>query len=378
MKPKLKPDYDPESIQADLIDMVCNEYRPGVSVRFLAKEMGLSPMKTRKILITGGVYATDISTEVGELYKDGKRPTEIAEIFNMTVANVNSYLPYERIIYNMEERSVEADRQQRYRDRKKGLLPPVEEKKELPKIERVRNKTMIIVVGKKLRKLLPTEVFDSSSDPLARESSITYLRDGEWVEPADPDKNIWCAEVTAAGRGKGKKQGVVLESANSGFAVMAKLPPAPLLTKYEEDMDWTRRREAEKENKEKIREYRKRLEEEWIGAIRDGLLHFALPEERVLDYTDTVGRIELLKGRRSTPGVRLEELIERELKWENDDDPLERFNVRGNWTNRKFGNSGSYRQVDEAVHQMLGLTQEEREAWLGAFLAPMREKLAGE
>ena len=49
MKPKLKPDYDPESIQADLIDMVCNEYRPGVSVRFLAKEMGLSPMKTRKI-----------------------------------------------------------------------------------------------------------------------------------------------------------------------------------------------------------------------------------------------------------------------------------------------------------------------------------------
>ena len=265
-----------------------------------------------------------------------------------------------------------------YRDRKKGLLPPVEDKKELPKIERVRNKTMIIVVGKKLRKLIPAEAFDITSDPLARESSITYLRDGEWVEPDDPDKNIWCAEVTTAGRGKGKKQGVVLESANCGFAVMAVLPPVPALTKLDEDMEYGERREAEKENKEKIREYRLLLEEEWIGAIRDGLLHFSLPEERVLDYTDTVGRIELLKGRRSTPGVRLEELIERELKWESGDDPLERFNVRGNWTNRKFGNSGSYRQVDEAVHQMLGLTQEECEAWLTAFLAPMREKMTGE
>ena len=159
---------------------------------------------------------------------------------------------------------------------------------------------------------------------------------------------------------------------------MAELPSVPALMELDEDMEYGERKEAEKENERKIRGYRKELEEKWIGAIRDGLLHFALPEERVLDYTDTVGRIELLKGRRSTPGVRLEELIERELKWESGDDPLERFNVRGNWTNRKFGNSGSYRNVDAAVHEMLGLTQEEREAWFGAFLAPMREKMTGE
>lgn len=42
---------------------------------------------------------------------------EIAEILNTTPANVNSYLPYERIIYRMEERSVEADRQARYTGR---------------------------------------------------------------------------------------------------------------------------------------------------------------------------------------------------------------------------------------------------------------------
>lgn len=139
MKPKLKPDYDLESIQSDLIETVCNSYKPGVSVRALAKELEMSPMKVRKILITGHAYSTDTSTEIGELYKDGKTVGEIAAILGCSVANVNSYLPYERIIYGMDERSVEADRQARYRERKKAGV----EQPEKPKvtIERVRNQS---------------------------------------------------------------------------------------------------------------------------------------------------------------------------------------------------------------------------------------------
>ena len=56
MRQKLKPGFDPEAIQADLIETVCNSYTHGKSVRALAKELELSPMKVRKILITGGVY----------------------------------------------------------------------------------------------------------------------------------------------------------------------------------------------------------------------------------------------------------------------------------------------------------------------------------
>ena len=48
-----------------------------------------------------------------------------------------------------------------------------------------------------------------------------------------------------------------------------------------------------------------------MGAIRLGMLAFSLPEDKVLDYTETVRRIELVKGRRSTPGIRLEELIKK-------------------------------------------------------------------
>ena len=96
MRKKLKPDLDLEEVQTDLIEPVCLNYKNGVSVRALAKSMELSPMKTRKILITGGMYSTDLSTEIGELYKDGKTVSEIAALLNTTPANVNSYLPYER------------------------------------------------------------------------------------------------------------------------------------------------------------------------------------------------------------------------------------------------------------------------------------------
>ena len=92
---KLKPEFDAESVKSDLIETVCDSYRNGVSVRALAKKFELSPMKTRKILITGGVYSTDISTEVDALYKDGKTVGEIAELLSMTAANVNSFGRYE-------------------------------------------------------------------------------------------------------------------------------------------------------------------------------------------------------------------------------------------------------------------------------------------
>lgn len=381
MRKKLKPDLDLESVQADLIEMVCNDYQNGVSVRTLAKQFKMSPMKTRKILITGGVYSTDLSTEIDALYKDGKRICEIADLLSTTTANVNSYLPYERIVYNMDERSVEADRQQRYRDRKKAGVEPV--KKKLPKIERVRNKTLIIVIGKKLRVVLPKEIYDEVSDPLARDRSYTWgsIIGGQFElnEPADPDKSIWCAELTSAGRGKGRKHGVVLMSANCGFAVMSPLPEVPklaILTDEEQRcMDMMERQSIERENKVKLKAYRAELEKNFIGAIRSGFLSFALPEERVLDYTDTVARTELIKGKVSAPIVRIEEFINRELQWEAGDDPVKQFNVRGNWTTRKFGNSSDYRHVDAHTCDMLEMGDDECQKWLFNFLAPMRETM---
>ena len=366
MRRKLKPEQDLESVQSDLIETVCYNYKNGVSVRALAKQMELSPMKTRKILITGGCYSTDLSTEIGELYQDGKTVAEIAALLDTTPANVNSYLPYERIIYNMEERSVEADRQARYRERFKSGAQQSQVPKETIKIERVRDKTMIIVIGQKLRRILPKEIYDETSDPLARDKSYTWggYENAEFVihEAPDPDKMIWCAEVTNSGRGKGKKSGIVLMSANCGFAVIC---PVPSFTPSDSDHP----------TQAEISDYRETLEKMMMGAIRSGMLTFSLPEDRVLDYTETVRRMELVKGRRSTPGIRLEELIKNELSWKPGTDPVDRFNVRGNWTDRKFGN-GDYRPVDEAVMRMLKMNEEEQRLWLDRFLAPLREEMS--
>lgn len=371
MKSKLKPDLDLESIQYDLIETVCSLYAPGVSVRALAKKFDLSPMKIRKILITGKTYSTDLSTEIDELWRDGKTVGEIAELLNMTTANVNAYLPYERIIYNMEEKSVEADRQQRYRDRKKGLLPAVQEGVELPVVPRARNKTLIVVIGRKLRKVLPSDILDNYTDPLSRE--IASRGDDQW-NPRDPERNIWCAEIVSNGRGKDKKTAVMLESAYCGFAVICPMPVVPDLVPQNEldQMNWDRRGKAEHENREKTKTYRAELEEMMLAAIRSGMLKFCLPEKCVLDYTDMVARIELVKGKPTMPQVRLEELIEQELMFEKGQDPLEHFDVRGNFTSRKYGNSPWYRRVDEAVCEMLQMNDGEQKVWIDRFMESIR------
>ena len=372
MRQRLKPELDLEVVQENLVQKVCAAYTPGVSVRSLAKSLEMSPMKVRKILITGGCYATDLSTEIEELYRDGKTVGEIAMLMNMTPANVNAYLPYEKIIYNMEEKSPDADRHERYRERKKAGAETV--KTELPKIERVRNKTLVIVIGKKLRSLLPKDLLDNSTDPLSRD----FLDWGPdpW-NPKDPGKMIWCAEITASGRGRDKRQAIVLESANSGFAVICSMPSLPIVVSNEEleNMLPDIRREAALENRQKILDCRRELEQEMIDAIRSGFLTFSLPEEKVQDYVDSIARVELVRGKPSAPATRLDELIQLELVWERGQDPLESFNVRGNFTSRKFGNSPLYRNVQDAVFEMLNMDDEERNRWTDTFIGTMTKNL---
>lgn len=59
------------------------------------------------------------------------------------------------------------------------------------------------------------------------------------------------------------------------------------------------------------------------------------------------------------------------------DDPIERYNIKSNWTQRKFGNSGEYRHVDAHTCAMLGMNGDECQKWIFDFLAPMREGMKG-
>lgn len=120
MKPKKNPNYKPEEIQKEYLEHAVAVYRVNSSIRSAARVLEISPMKLRKILITEGIYENEMSREIWAMHKYGMSIEEIAKEEGMTVSNVYSYLPYEKIVYKMDQKSVFAERQQRYRNRKKG------------------------------------------------------------------------------------------------------------------------------------------------------------------------------------------------------------------------------------------------------------------
>ena len=145
----LKPHYDSETVQTSLVEAVCSYFgrvfddneqmkhrrlrghRPGDEVwndimkgyptlNETAAYFDITPGKVRKLLITGACYDTSLYRAVSSLKAEGKSGEEIGEVLSLKPRTVRTYLPYERVIYNLEERSVNADRLQRFKKRHGG------------------------------------------------------------------------------------------------------------------------------------------------------------------------------------------------------------------------------------------------------------------
>lgn len=87
-------------------------------LNLLAEEYSMTPIKVRKLLISSGVYQTDISMRINELYKSGKTIKEIQKIVGLSAASVSGYLPYQKTVYNLEVSTDVANRLRKYRNRK--------------------------------------------------------------------------------------------------------------------------------------------------------------------------------------------------------------------------------------------------------------------
>lgn len=87
-------------------------------LNLLAEEFSMTSIKVRKLLITSGVYQTDISMRINDLYKSGKTIKEIQEIVGLSAASVSGYLPYQKTVYNLEVSTDVANRLRKYRKRK--------------------------------------------------------------------------------------------------------------------------------------------------------------------------------------------------------------------------------------------------------------------
>ena len=154
MKQK-KPGYDSKKVQGELVEKVCSYFgriyddfeeerhlalrghRTGdvkweeimmgtPTINQTADEFGMTPMKVRKLLITGGCYDTEMYRNVKRLREKRMTVEQIGERLKKRPETIRSYLPYERVIYNLTERSVNADRLQRFKKKwgsykKKGV-----------------------------------------------------------------------------------------------------------------------------------------------------------------------------------------------------------------------------------------------------------------
>ena len=121
-----KPEYNPEIIQQEMIDISKELYqgkwcdfpdKKTNTLRAVAEELDISIAKVVKLLITGGVYMPKMAKRVNELHTSGQNVNEIQRILGVSRATVQSYLPYKKGIYSAKETSVNADRIRMYRER---------------------------------------------------------------------------------------------------------------------------------------------------------------------------------------------------------------------------------------------------------------------
>ena len=81
-------------------------------------DIRLSTAKIRKILITGGCWSTERSREAARLFEEYGSIGRVAEELGMSTALVTMYLPYQKTLYDLEEKSSGARRTEKWRRKK--------------------------------------------------------------------------------------------------------------------------------------------------------------------------------------------------------------------------------------------------------------------
>lgn len=125
---KRNPGYDADRIFKEYVDTVTEFYQTQTalgenqSLHSVADEFNTTILKVRKVLITSGVFQSDTSEKVRQLFSDGKTIPEIQAEMQLSRASVYSYLPYMKTIYNAKEFSAIAQRLRTYRERKRVVL----------------------------------------------------------------------------------------------------------------------------------------------------------------------------------------------------------------------------------------------------------------
>ena len=88
------------------------------SINLLAEEFGISRLKVRKILITTRDVVYPETKRIQQLLSQGKTKKEVCAQLNIAIATLNSFLPYDKGVYNLSDVSNYAENCKVYRARK--------------------------------------------------------------------------------------------------------------------------------------------------------------------------------------------------------------------------------------------------------------------
>ena len=135
---KLKPEYDAEKNLKEQMESAVALYDSEMPLQAIGDELGLNPIKVRKLLITAGVYESEVAEKVKNTFEEYRETQDYktsilstANTLKLSKASVTSYLPYKKGVYfqstEKERISVGAERQRRYRTMKRWRTDPTEE-----------------------------------------------------------------------------------------------------------------------------------------------------------------------------------------------------------------------------------------------------------
>ena len=135
----MKPEYDAGKNLKEQMESAVALYDSEMSLQAIGEELGLNPIKIRKLLITAGVYESEVAEKVKNTFEEYRETQDYktsvlstANALQLSKASVTSYLPYQKGVYfpstaSKEKISVGAERQRRYRAMKRWRADPTEE-----------------------------------------------------------------------------------------------------------------------------------------------------------------------------------------------------------------------------------------------------------
>ena len=134
---KLKPEYNAGKNLKNQMDAAVVLYEEECSLQSIADALALNPIKVRKLLITAGVYESEVAEKVKNTFEEYRETQDYktsiistSSTLQLSKASVTSYLPYQKGVYfpstEKEKISVGAERQRRYRAMKRWKADPTE------------------------------------------------------------------------------------------------------------------------------------------------------------------------------------------------------------------------------------------------------------